>query len=1163
VRTVAALASAAVAGVTICAAGVSPVAAAPPGAAGKARAVAAGKVSLHGRRGNPPIWSTGRAVQGEPGQSRTAPAPGSGRTGALIELDTSSTLATYRGTAPRGRSAASAAAKAQYALIKTAQARVASLLPSVAPGSRLLYRTHSVLAGIAVYTDVRDLPRLRTMSGVKAVHPIAAKKPSNAYAVPLVGAPQAWTAYGDLGQNSTIAVIDTGIDYTHANFGGPGTVAAYDAASAHGAEPADPALFPSAKVIGGTDLVGDDYNADADPGEPSTGDPDPAPDPNPLDCNGHGSHVAGTAAGFGIDSAGHTFTGPYNAGTPFGALRVGPGVAPRARLYAYRVFGCRGSTNMVTQAIDMATDPNGDGDPSDHADVINMSLGADFGSPDDGDSVAANLATDQGVTVVIASGNGGDYYDIGGSPGDAVKAITVANTVDAASQIDHVHVSAPGGIAGDYGAERSVAYDWGTRPDLSGTVVALSDPANKDGCAPLSEADRALVAGRVGFLEWADDDTVRRCGSAARSTALAHAGAVGFVLADDAESFSAGITGSAVIPGVMVTRSAGDTMRAALGDGLTVNGTGANDFQQLIPADNDKVNASSSRGIRLAGNVKPDVGAVGTSVFSTAAGTGNEGVAFSGTSMATPMVAGTAALVKSRHPDWTPRDVKADIMNTAGQDLFTGEDHHGTRYAPNRVGAGRIDVKSALDNQVLAYVLDSPGAVSVSFGPVAVTGPTTLTRTVKVVNKGIEAATYGLSYDPATSVPGVGYTVASQQADPTRVTVPGRSSALLTVGLVVTNPTALTKTIDPTMDRAQAGLPRNYLADASGRIVLTATAAGRPNLRVPVYAAPRPASTMTQPRTINLPAGPVQDVDLPLSGTGVSQGADEEAIQSIVAGFELQASSGPAPRCSADVTSECVRLPEERSADLRYVGATSDALQFTGPRESPLDGLAYFAISTHGPWQTEASKQEFDVFIDTDGDDVPDAVLFSTRLADQDIFVSELLNLDPVPGEDPVLDLEEINNELGDVDTAEFNSDTLVMPVAISALPGVTTGHSRIRYGVAGFSAFSSGPVDLIGLDSEGNLRNPLSFDPLRPGVSVFAGDGILYQDEPGTSLTLRRDSAAYAADRGQGVLMVHFHNRVGSKAQVVRLRSAPAAFHPGDANGTAGPSGNGTLAVF
>jgi subtilisin family serine protease len=1130
VRIVAALVSAAVVGVTIYAAGGSPVGAAP--SAAKAKAVPASKISLDGRKGDARISATGKPAAGEPGQTRSTPAlPKSGKIAALIQLTTPSTLSAYSTASPKGKAAASAAAKSQFTQIKAAQTRVTNALPSTAPGSRVLYKSHSAVAGVAVYTDVKNFPKLKKIAGVLAVYPISPKKASNSYAVPLVGAPAAWTAYGDLGQNSTIAIIDTGIDYTHANFGGPGTPAAYDAALAADASNPDPALFPNDKIIGGTDLVGDEYDADStDPAHAN-----PVPDPNPLDCGGHGSHVAGTAAGLGIDSAGHTYAGAYNSSTPFSTLRIGPGMAPKASLYAYKVFGCEGSTNVVGAAIDLAGDPNQDGDPSDHADVINMSLGADFGSPDDGDSVATNAAVDKGINVVIASGNAGDYYDIGGSPGDAVKAITAANTVDAYNQIDHLAAKIGGAAAVNYGAERSVAYDWATKPDLAGAVVALTQTTNKDGCDVLNAADAAAVAGKIAFLEWTDTDSNRRCGSVARSGNVAAAGATGFIFADDAETFAAGITGSATIPGVMVIKSAGDALRAALGTGVTVTGTGANDFQQVLPADNDKVNSSSSRGVRLNGNVKPDVGAVGTSVFSTAVGTGNEGVAFTGTSMATPMIAGLAALVNSRHPDWTPQEVKADIMNTAGQDLYTGDNHTGDKFAPNRVGAGRINAKSALDNEVVAYVVDNPGAVSVSFGPVSVTGPMTLTKTVKVVNKSLTAASYNLSYEAITSVPGVSYTVS-----PSSVLVDRKSSKTFTVSFVVTDPSQLTKTIDPTMDRAQSGLPRNYLADASGRVVLTPAAGGsRPALRVPVYSAPRPASTMTQPASLTLPAGTIQNADVVLSGNGVTtpEGTPvDEAIQSIVAGFELQAKSGLSPQCSATVVSGCLRLPEERAADIKYIGTTSDAPALTAAGEDPLNGLGYFAISTQGPWQTEATKQEFDIYIDSTGDNVPDAVLFNTRLSAQDIFVSQLIDLNT----GDVLDVEAINNQLGSTDMAEFDSDTLFMPFAVSALPGIAAGHSRIKYGVLGFSAFSAAPIDMVGLDDEGNFSNPLSFDLLRPGIAVLGDENSMQSaDLPVTSLTIRRDAPAYAADKGLGALMVHFHNKVGNKAQVVALKSA------------------------
>ena len=170
--------------------------------------------------------------------------------------------------------------------------------------------------------------------------------------------------------------------------------------------PANPALFgPAApRVKGGIDLVGDSYNADPDS---DTYQPVPHPDPNPLDCPaatsgtvGHGSHVAGTAAGSGVLSTGATYTGPYNATTISGnSWTVGPGVAPKADLYAIRVFGCDGSTDVVVDAIEWAVDND--------IDVINLSLGSPFGTKDSPDAVAATNAAKAGVVVVISAGNEG------------------------------------------------------------------------------------------------------------------------------------------------------------------------------------------------------------------------------------------------------------------------------------------------------------------------------------------------------------------------------------------------------------------------------------------------------------------------------------------------------------------------------------------------------------------------------------------------------------------------------------------------------------------------------------------------------------------------------------------------------------------------------------
>ena len=156
--------------------------------------------------------------------------------------------------------------------------------------------------------------------------------------------------------------------------------------------------------------MGDAYDADT-----------PHPDPDPLDCNGHGSHTAGTAAGDGVLSNGSTFTGPYNASTvTSNTWNVGPGVAPQATIYAYRVFGCNGSANddVIIAAIDQAV--------VDGVDVVNMSLGAPFGSNDDLESQTVNNAAAAGTLIVGSAGNAGPAPYIDGGPCVAQSAVCVA-----------------------------------------------------------------------------------------------------------------------------------------------------------------------------------------------------------------------------------------------------------------------------------------------------------------------------------------------------------------------------------------------------------------------------------------------------------------------------------------------------------------------------------------------------------------------------------------------------------------------------------------------------------------------------------------------------------------------------------------------------------------
>ncbi|MEI6046941.1 MAG: S8 family serine peptidase, partial [Chloroflexota bacterium] len=311
-----------------------------------------------------------------------------------------------------------------------------SLLPELSKpeiGAKVIYRVQKLYNGLALQLDAKNIEKLSHLPGVKAVHPLPLHYRANASSVPLIGAPTAWTSYGITGTNIKIGIIDGGIDYLHADFGGPATPQAYITNST---TLSTSTYFPTAKVVGGVDLAGDSYN----------GSNDPVPDPNPMECSGssHGTHVAATAAGLGVNSDGTTYTGSYN-NVPTTTMRIGPGVAPGAKLYAIRVFGCTGETNLDLQGLEWAVDPNHDGIPDDHLDVVNLSLGTNFVLPGDPLSVASDTAALAGMVVVAAAGNGegngGDLYYANGSPANAIRAISVAASVQGTSVTDGFRVN--------------------------------------------------------------------------------------------------------------------------------------------------------------------------------------------------------------------------------------------------------------------------------------------------------------------------------------------------------------------------------------------------------------------------------------------------------------------------------------------------------------------------------------------------------------------------------------------------------------------------------------------------------------------------------------------------------------------------------------------------
>ncbi|WP_444663277.1 S8 family serine peptidase [Cellulomonas sp. CW35] len=970
----------------------------------------------------------------------------------------------------------------------------------------------NLVAGTLVTGDAAKIRALAAKDQVTAIYRVVEKRTTNSSTVAFTRALQAWQDTGQTGEGVSLAVIDTGLDYTHADFGGAGTQEAYEEAYGEdGTQPVDPAWFDAAKFAGGYDFAGPLYDASLD--EPGSTDV-PTPDENPIDAlatspnSGHGTHVAGSAAGYGVDASGDTFRGDYATLTDVSDWEVGPGSAPRAQLWSFKVFGdIGGSTDLTSLALDRAADPDGDGDLSDRVDVVNMSLGGDGAPADDPDSLLVDELTKLGVLVTNSAGNAGDITDIGGAPGNAASALTVANSVGS-PVLDAVKVTAASddALVGDeLPAQNSVAY---AGPDVEAPVAYLG--ATFDGCTAFTAAQAAAVAGKIAYLWWDDDDTSRRCGSAARFTNAATAGAVGVVLPTELTVFAAGIAGNAAIPGAQLTQQSTDALLPEIEAGtLTLSIGPGHAMSGSLDGAQDLLNDGSSRGVHGSlGVVKPDVAAPGTGILSAASGGGSAGHVLSGTSMAAPHVAGIAALVRAAHPRWSPTEVKAAIVNTATHDVTTEPGGAGLAYGPERVGAGRVDALAAVETDVVAYAAKDPALTSVAFGVVDV-GATKVTRksTVTVRNFGRSAQSYDASFAAASTTGGATITVS-----PARVTVPRGGKATVTLTLSV-DPATLERDIDPTSSLEQGGLPREYVAALTGRLVLDSRS-GDDELRVPVQAAPRLVSDLrAQDVTFT---GSADTAGLALRGRGVASGG----WQSLTTPLVLGATSPRLPREATLGTSRSA----VRSGDLRYVGWSSTAPYVEALGADPQEyGLLDVGLATEGDWAS-LGRSVFPVIdIDVDGDGRFDLESIVWKLDDAiDLTVVATYDLH-APASAPAVDVQPVNAELGDVDTGVFDSNVLVAPIALGAT-GIAPGDTPT---VTVWTYSPYGGDDSVVDEAEAFTVDPYSppfwFENDRSSLVSTNGAG-------GVSIPVHRSADATSGE----LLVLQHHNRDGKRAQVV-----------------------------
>lgn len=543
----------------------------------------------------------------------------------------------------------------------------------------------NVFNGLALRLPGADVTALSKLPGVAAVYPDRTVHTRVDSDVSLVDAPAVWSTRKDTGAGVVVAVVDTGVDYTHPDLGG--------------------GFGPGHKVVAGYDFV----NGDADP----------------MDDNGHGTHVAGIIAGAAATSGGRT------------------GVAPGATLTAYKVLDDSGSglESTIIAGLERAVDV----DNPYRAGVVNLSLGG-AGSADDPLSAACEAAEHAGVVVVVAAGNDGPAAGSVGSPGDAADVLTVGASVSGVS------VPAFSLVAPISRALHSTRFADSANPPATPAKLSVVDVGLGD------ESDFAAtdVTGKAVLVNYSYrlPDVL----------ALAKGHGAAAVLAYTPNYYQSA--------GAQFATGAADDGSLGL-VAVQINGSDAADIQGLLAtgpvslglrgADaTDQMAEFSSRGpVPGSYALKPEVVAPGVEIRSTVPGGGYERM--SGTSMAAPHVAGAAALVRQAHPDWSAATVQAALTSSAHQMPAADADV---------VGAGRLDALAA----VTATVLPSPSVANLGLADLS--GATVGgARTVTLTNTGAHAVSLSLS------VSGTGATVT-----PKRVRIPAGGRASVTLRLTAPRP---------------------------------------------------------------------------------------------------------------------------------------------------------------------------------------------------------------------------------------------------------------------------------------------------------------------------------------------------------------------------------------
>jgi subtilisin family serine protease/uncharacterized membrane protein YgcG len=563
--------------------------------------------------------------------------------------------------------------------------------------SNIVFRFNYVYNGLTLAVPAAAIPTIKAMGQVQSVH---ISEDISLYledAVKYVRAPglygnPAQVKMGDSlntggvhGEGINIAIVDTGVDWSHPMFGGDPTPPRFG-------------VGPSVAAVNANDKVPYYLNLTAGA---------------VTDDFGHGSHVAGIAAGYLAKA-------PGPDGLPLTADDVSiHGVAPQAKIMGYKVLSTvgAGAAPSIIMAIEDAVQPfTIAGYPKPVAHVINLSLGNTLNDPNYPTSVACDNATLAGTTVVAAAGNSGAPTPTNptgegtiGSPGSGRRVLTVGATIDPGS--------APNKLDEVGGGNRTNMKAF----PLDGGASITADVTNNYVYCGLAETPDQVpdsVRGKIALIERGgtvntppESPVAAGTGLFSNKAAFALAkGAIAVVVYNNVEGeLTAATARKSTIPVVGISRANGLYLKNAIGStavgAISVNQIRLNKALLFEPAMGD---FSSKGPVTGFGLVKPDVIAPGVSILSATVRVGGVGtntaymfeptgyISASGTSMATPMTAGVVALVKQKNPHWTPSMIRAALMNTASN-LRQGD---GTPVADgtqtlNQQGAGLVDALAA------------------------------------------------------------------------------------------------------------------------------------------------------------------------------------------------------------------------------------------------------------------------------------------------------------------------------------------------------------------------------------------------------------------------------------------------------------------------------------